>query len=1023
MARNDGRVQTQELNIFQPIQPAPMAGSTFVRAPEAPRDNALLQIADSLSSVSQGLGAWARNQRMQRGIDAQDDKKQAEIAATIDAAKYANDPAGYMGELAKQQTTYRRDAYAAHAGLLYAQRFQTEAADWYDTKFDKEKGDILTDSNGFRNQYAAEITDPASKAAFLDATQPMMGKLIGGHQQYLETRLGEERVQGASAHYDLVVQQYLRAGITNPALLQKNLEAAAREAKDKRGIALTGKENDEALMNVANMYATRGDVDSVKTILSVGRGGRGSLLSDPEHAVNASRAIQAAEATHNEKALAANKKNIADIESRVNQGIASEDDYAKMEKMGIPDQAIIQQRVENETRREAALQKLREMSEKDAALKQYETVKHARSSAYIAAIESGETPTFNDVQIPNKEHTSTENYSVHEQRKDTIAAFEERLDGDVKAEEAAHGAASANHMRLDRTLKFYSSPSIHDVPEAWKQSLNGVGSSYDSILASKGEVPQNVQDAYNVWLAMEAKPAMRDQAITDADSRLFLEAVDWARRDPRQDPKAAMVLAAQIMEKKAKGELPEFNPARKDINSAIASNLNHWGWFHSDTATVDASVQAEISNSAKLYYYANRGDWDAAVAAASKDYAETHTLINGRPVYTNFRGAPQDFGELAQDRLDFFVRSFGGTDSNKDVASKDDLYLQPVGPPGDAAGAAWVVMKQGDTNFGPLMNSEGKPVVMTMADIDYARDAKSRAHQAQVVEENRQATLNQPAPSVPLDPRAARGAAPQNRYVGGNVPKSPLMKELERSHYESLGWSGLQHSAYDPNILGLGPNTPGLGPDGSPDPMDNAHAIPPSGRSLLDIPGLLPDRSRGRSLPVGHAFKGLYSSAEDPQHHPMQGHYASPPRHEIATATSAAANELGVRPEDLLTAISYETVGSFRPNKFGGKGGNYMGLIQFGPTERRQYGATPGQSYTEQMGAVVRYLKDRGVKPGMGLLDIYSAINAGRPGRYHASDRPGYTVARHVQEMMLSYHRRRAVKMLGLLAENQPPNT
>jgi hypothetical protein len=92
-----------------------------------------------------------------------------------------------------------------------------------------------------------------------------------------------------------------------------------------------------------------------------------------------------------------------------------------------------------------------------------------------------------------------------------------------------------------------------------------------------------------------------------------------------------------------------------------------------------------------------------------------------------------------------------------------------------------------------------------------------------------------------------------------------------------------------------------------------------------------------------------------------------------------------------------------------------MGLIQFGPHERAQYGANSGQSYTEQMGAVVRYLKDRGVKPGMGLKDIYSAINAGRPGLYNASDRPGYTVSRHVREMLNSYHRRNAEKMLATL--------
>jgi hypothetical protein len=121
------------------------------------------------------------------------------------------------------------------------------------------------------------------------------------------------------------------------------------------------------------------------------------------------------------------------------------------------------------------------------------------------------------------------------------------------------------------------------------------------------------------------------------------------------------------------------------------------------------------------------------------------------------------------------------------------------------------------------------------------------------------------------------------------------------------------------------------------------------------------------------------------------------------------------QPHRPLTVISYETIGSFRPNKFGGKGGQYMGLIQFGPRERAQYGANSGQSYTEQMGAVVRYLKDRGVKPGMGIKDIYSAINAGRPGLYNASDRPGYTVSRHVREMLNSYHRRNAEKMLATL--------
>lgn len=134
-----------------------------------------------------------------------------------------------------------------------------------------------------------------------------------------------------------------------------------------------------------------------------------------------------------------------------------------------------------------------------------------------------------------------------------------------------------------------------------------------------------------------------------------------------------------------------------------------------------------------------------------------------------------------------------------------------------------------------------------------------------------------------------------------------------------------------------------------------------------------------------------------------------------------AAKELGTSPEDLATVISYETGGKFSPSIWGGKGGNYMGLIQFGPSERNQFGANDKQTFAEQMPAVVRYLKSRGFKPGMGLLDLYSTINAGRPGRYNASDGNG-TVRSHVENMRRT-HGARAQRFLnsgdGPAAANQ----
>jgi ribosomal 30S subunit maturation factor RimM len=95
-------------------------------------------------------------------------------------------------------------------------------------------------------------------------------------------------------------------------------------------------------------------------------------------------------------------------------------------------------------------------------------------------------------------------------------------------------------------------------------------------------------------------------------------------------------------------------------------------------------------------------------------------------------------------------------------------------------------------------------------------------------------------------------------------------------------------------------------------------------------------------------------------------------------AIVSAANELGVKPEDLAAVISQETMGTFDPQIIGGEGNNYRGLIQFGISERETYGYRDDMTFEEQiLGPVVRYLKDRGVKKGHGVKEIYAAILTG----------------------------------------------
>ena len=88
-----------------------------------------------------------------------------------------------------------------------------------------------------------------------------------------------------------------------------------------------------------------------------------------------------------------------------------------------------------------------------------------------------------------------------------------------------------------------------------------------------------------------------------------------------------------------------------------------------------------------------------------------------------------------------------------------------------------------------------------------------------------------------------------------------------------------------------------------------------------------------------------------------------------------AANELGIQPLDLAAVISFETAGTFSPSIDNGLG--YRGLIQFSPENQRTYRPNFGNFEDQMLNAVVPYLKDRGVKPGMGIKELYLAILTG----------------------------------------------
>jgi hypothetical protein len=150
------------------------------------------------------------------------------------------------------------------------------------------------------------------------------------------------------------------------------------------------------------------------------------------------------------------------------------------------------------------------------------------------------------------------------------------------------------------------------------------------------------------------------------------------------------------------------------------------------------------------------------------------------------------------------------------------------------------------------------------------------------------------------------------------------------------------------------------------------------------------------------------------------GGYTGPAGPGPKGAVITAARQLGIDPLVLAAVISQETGGTFAKDIKGGAGGNYQGLIQFGPTERRTYGFRQGMSFEEQvLGPVVRYLKARGVKPGHGAAEVYAAILTGNvaniaQGGLDWKDSFGTSVRKSLPALTRGGHYQNARRFLGL---------
>ena len=151
-----------------------------------------------------------------------------------------------------------------------------------------------------------------------------------------------------------------------------------------------------------------------------------------------------------------------------------------------------------------------------------------------------------------------------------------------------------------------------------------------------------------------------------------------------------------------------------------------------------------------------------------------------------------------------------------------------------------------------------------------------------------------------------------------------------------------------------------------------------------------------------------------------------------ARAIEKVANKLNIAPKDLAAVMHYESAGTMSTSKWGGANGDYLGLIQFGPSERKRFGVYAGQPFAEQVEAAGNFLEKRGLKrwldnhPNASIeekrIALYSTINAGSPdeSNWYKSDNNGKdNVITHTQRIFRE-HYAAAEKFMGPTGGDDP---
>ncbi|MFT4160915.1 hypothetical protein [Shinella sp.] len=672
------------------IQPTGIPGSTFVRPVQREVGGNARALAEALGNLNTALQGYATvSQAEKDDPNARANKEQVARLQQMSPEQLAAEVAS--GSLDGQRV--QQDA----AELLLAERANDDLrkrwAEFYNTEFDRSNGNAAEEFERIRQEVAAGLPSEVAK-----------GHLYRLSHDFSRTWMekdAEEKIANVKGEIATTVVGSFRNAIDDAMTANgKSAEEAARIVFEKSAanrifLDLSGQEQNETILSVAEEYANRGRPDIVKALLEADRVGADSrtvpsIASTQKWASTSLKLIRTAESLRDQEWTKDDLSGQRSIEAMVQEGRFTEE-AAKPFRGRVSDDWLNKQVVESDTRlRVLEIQRARE--EEKAAAQREAVSRKNEVRAQVGSILSrhGGRSRLRDMELPNASGTGTATYTVEQQVKDEVAARE--AGWRQEREEMLRKGLSeedADKMLDAKKLDWYAAARVTNAE--WDNLLNGFasGAAADTILQG-GQVSAHYVKRAELYRRLKAgNSAYVRTFLSDDDSRAMLDYYDRLVTEGRKPPEDAIRTVAAWGAKKP-WERVTARALRPADETAVVDDMI-------EELDLDArySDRGLITNMVRGMAEGENMTLADIRANLPKRIRDNTVAINGVLVEEH-RDLPDDFPQLMEERLAELSTMIAGR-LRLDEDDPSDLYVLPVA--GESKWEVWSKQRGGTGSF------------------------------------------------------------------------------------------------------------------------------------------------------------------------------------------------------------------------------------------------------------------------------------------------------------------------------------